>query len=189
MSMRVPTLPALLAMVCLLSTPCAVPAQTSAAIPMHQPSVAQADTGVFQQPLAWSSLSPEQQRVLAPVQGQWNQLQPQRQQWFATRAQHWATLPPKQQRQIRKRLTRWAEMTPAQRLQLRENARAFHDLTPTDRAKVSAAFRMFQSLSPAERRALRERWRTMPPQQRSRWASQHPDKPIPMHPPPEHQEH
>ncbi|TAM99467.1 MAG: DUF3106 domain-containing protein [Rhodanobacteraceae bacterium] len=184
LTMRGTTLALLLAAVCLLAAPCVAPAQTSAVTPMQgtaQPG--RAGAGAPEQPLAWSSLSPGQQRMLAPLQGQWDQLHPQRQHRFAQNAMHWATLPPEHQQQIQERLTRWAGMTPEQRLQWRENARAFHNLTPEERARVSAAFRRFQSLSPAERRALRERWRTMPPEQRMRWANEHPGKPMPMNPP------
>ena len=135
------------------------------------------------QPLAWSSLSPSQQRVLAPVQDQWDQMHPARQQRLAEHADHWATLPPQRQQQIHERLTRWANMTPQQRQQLRENARAFHDLTPEQRARVRAAFERFRSLPPDERKALRERWHAMPPAQRMRWADGHPGQPLPARPP------
>lgn len=163
---------------CLLGMPCVALAQ--AAIPMQS---APAMDDAPRQPIAWSSLSPAQQRMLAPLQGQWDQMKPGRQRHLAQSADRWATLPPEHQQQIRMRLTHWAAMTPAERHQLRENARAFHDLTPQERAQVSAAFRKFQSLPPAERRALRERWRAMPPQQRMHWAEHHGGGPIPMHPP------
>ncbi|HJR10364.1 MAG TPA: DUF3106 domain-containing protein [Rhodanobacteraceae bacterium] len=167
-----------LAAACLFGMPCAASAQT--ATPMQGTSAGSDTPG---QPIAWSSLSSAQQRMLAPLQGQWDQMKPGRQHHLAQNAERWATLPPEHQQQIRERLTRWAAMTPEERRQLRENARAFHDLTPEERAKVSAAFRRFQSLPPAERRALRERWRAMPPQQRMHWAVEHADQPNPMHPP------
>jgi len=172
------TLATLLLAACLLGAPCAALAQT--AIPMQS---AAAGNDTLRQAIAWSSLSSAQQRMLAPLQGQWDQLKPGRQQHLAQNAERWATLPPAHQQQIRERLARWAAMTPEQRRQLRENARAFHNLTPEERAKVSEAFRKFQSLSPAERRALRARWRAMPPQQRMHWAEQHGGESIPMHPP------
>lgn len=185
--MRGMTLPVVLAAACLLAMPCMALAQASPAIPMQNaPRLAPTDTGAPQQPLAWSSLSPGQQRMLAPLQGQWDQLHPQRQHRLAQNAVRWAALPPAHQQQIQERLTRWANMTPEQRRQLRENARAFRNLTPEERAKVSAAFRKFQSLSPAERQALRERWRAMPPAQRTRWANEHAGKPIPMDSPAKH---
>ena len=185
--MRIPTLAMALLAACLATAPCVAFAQASPSIPMHGAPSKPVDAGA-QQPLAWSGLSADQQRMLAPLQGQWNQLEPARQRRLAERARHWATLPPEHRQQIRERLHRWAMMTPEQRRQLRANTRAFHDLTPAERAKVSEAFHKFQSLPPAERRALRERWRAMSPQQRMRWAADDADKPIPMHPP-AHQEH
>lgn len=182
------TMPAMaLLAACLAAAPCAAFAQANPPIPMHGATSEPVNAGAAQ-PLAWSALSVDQQHMLAPLQGQWNQLPPARQRRLAARAQRWTTLPPKHQQQIRERLHRWATMTPEQRRQLHQNTRAFHDLTPAERAKVSDAFRKFQSLPPAERRALRERWRAMTPEQRHRWATEHADKPIPMHPP-AHQEH
>lgn len=172
------TFATLLIAACLLGAPCTALAQ--AAIPMQGASTA---NDAPRQPIGWSSLSPAQQRMLAPLQDQWNQMKPGHQQHLAQNAARWAALPPDRQQQIRERLTRWAAMTPEQRHQLRENARAFHNLTPEERARVSAAFRKFQSLPPAERRALRERWRAMPPQQRMRWVGQRGSASIPMHPP------
>jgi hypothetical protein len=178
------SLPALLVICALLCAPCAARAQAEPPIPMqHAPRAASADDNARHPPLAWSDLSPSQQRMLEPLHKQWDQLKPGRQHHLARGAQHWSTLPPGQQQQIRERLTRWARMTPQQRLQLREKMRAFHEMTPEERAKVSAAFRKFQSLPPAERRALRERWRRMPPKQRMHWAERHGDQPIPMQPP------
>lgn len=171
----------LVAAACLSVAPRAALAQAAqTAIPMQG---APAGNAAPRQPIAWSSLSPTQQRMLAPLQGQWDQMKPGRQQHLAHNAEHWATLPPEHQQQIRERLTRWANMTPEERSQLRENARAFHDLTPEERAKVSAAFHRFQSLPPDERRALRARWHAMPPQQRMRWAERQGNGSIPMHPP------
>lgn len=176
--MRGATLAMFLAAACLFGASRAALAQT--AVPMQS-----APTGndASRQPIAWSSLSAAQQRMLAPLQGQWDQMKPGRQQHLAQNAERWAALPPEHQQQIRERLTRWAAMTPDERRQLRENARAFHDLTPEERAKVRAAFHKFQSLSPAERRALRARWRAMPPQQRMHWAARHGGESIPMQPP------
>ncbi len=182
--MRGVTLPVVLAAACLLAAPCMALAQANPSIPAQNAlRPAPVDAGAPEQPLAWSSLSPGQQRMLAPLQGQWAQLHPQRQHRLAENAMRWAALPPTRQQQIQERLTRWANMTPEQRRQLRENARAFHSLTPEERARVSAAFRKFQSLSPAERQALRERWRAMSPEQRRRWANERAGKSMPTNPP------
>lgn len=180
--MRVSRLPVLLAFAWLIGVTGSALAQTRPAAPLPRPMPA-ADAGGPGQPLAWSSLSADQQRMLAPLQGEWNQMQPGRQHRLAEHARHWTTLPPERRQQIQERLTRWSHMTPAQRRQVRENARTFHELSPEQRAKISEAFRKFQSLPPEQRRVLRERWRAMSPQQRMRWAGGHAEKPIPMHPP------
>lgn len=173
------TFPAWLLTGVLLAVPCIAAAQSGPpqaareATAGHRPAT----------PLAWSSLSPLQAKMLAPLKDQWATMRPERQQRLAEHARHWATLPPDRQQQIHERLTRWAGMTPAQRDQLRANARAFHDLTPAERARVRAAFERFRALPPAERQALRKRWHAMPPQQRLHWMTEHADRPHPMHPP------
>lgn len=179
----------LLVLVLLLATSCLVVApsafaQATSATTAQDAAHAGMEANVPKQPLAWSSLSAEQQRMLAPVRNQWDQMQPGRQRHLAEHANHWADLPPQRQQQIQQRLTRWANMTPEQRRQLRDNARAFHDLTPEQRAKVRAAYERFRALSPAERQALRERWQKMPPAQRMHWADEHPEHSPPMRPPP-----
>ncbi|MGH8113491.1 MAG: DUF3106 domain-containing protein [Rhodanobacteraceae bacterium] len=182
--MRPSRLLALLVAACLIGAGWRVDAQTTSAIPT-QPATQgpQAQAHTPKAPLAWSSLGADQQRMLAPIRNQWEQLRPARQHRLAAHAHHWATLSPARQRQIRARLTRWAAMSPAQRRQLRQNARVFHNLTPEERAKVSEAFKKFQSLPAEQRRALRQRWRAMPPNERMRWATEHPGQPMPMHPP------
>lgn len=183
--MRKAILPALLVTACLLAAPWAANAQTASTAPVQaSPQAPPAGADAHMTPLVWSSLSTQQQRMLAPVQGQWDKIRPARQHRLAEHALHWAALPPERQQQIRERLTRWAHMTPEQRRQLRENARAFRDLTPAERAKVHAAYERFRSLPPAQREVLRERWRAMPPAQRMRWATEHPGQPqpVPMHP-------
>lgn len=181
--MRASRLPRwLLGAACLVGAPAAALAQTGPVVPV-QASRAPAAANAPAPPLAWSSLSAGQRRMLGPLQGQWNRLHPARQHRLAERALHWVSLPPRHQQQIRERLRRWAAMTPAERRQLRENARAFRNLTPAQRAKVSEAFRKFQSLPPDERRALRERWRRMTPEQRHRWAAEHSYRSGHAHPP------
>lgn len=175
----------LLGAVCLLALPWTLHAQSAQAATATQDAapISPAQRHAPQPPLAWSSLDPAQQRMLAPVQTQWDQLRPARQHQLAEHADKWATLPAKRQQQIRERLTRWAAMTPQQRRQLRENARAYDKLTPEQRIKVREAFKKFQSLSPAERKALRERWRKLPPAQRKQWAIEHTNRPVPVHAP------
>lgn len=173
----------LVALACLLIATTAA-AQTTPAVPLRAtPPEGSMQGDMPKQPLDWSSLSADQQRMLAPVRSQWDRLPPRRQRRLADHASHWAAMPPEKRELIRERLARWAAMTPEQRHQLRENARAFHDLSPEQRAKVREAFRRFQSLPPAKRRVLRERWHSMSPQQRLHWAAEHPQPPIPLHPP------
>ncbi len=172
--MRGMILPAIFAAICLLGAPRPGQAQTNPPAPASRlPQVLPAASSAPHQAVPWSDLSAEQQRMLAPLQGEWAQMNPWRQHRLAHHATRWATLPVARQQDIRNRLTHWAAMTPDQRRQLRENARAFHDLTPAQQAKVTDAFQRFQSLTPTERRALWERWRTMSREQRGQWMRHH----------------
>lgn len=185
--MRAAALAALLVAACLLGPTWQADAQTAPTIPT--PSEGRgppARNDAPEPPLAWSNLSPGQQRMLAPLQDQWEQMRPAHQHRLAEHALHWASLPAARQARIREHLARWAAMTPQQRQQLRENARAFHDLTPEQRAKIRAAYQRFRALPPDARKSLRERWRAMPPAERMHWATEHPDQPIPAHPPAHH---
>lgn len=186
MKIRLVTIPAVLLATAMLAAPSFACAQSASPIPMQTaPPATPSAKRTPQQPVAWASLSEQQQRMLAPVESQWQRLHPARQQQLAEHASRWASLPPQRQQQIHERLTRWANMSPQQRQQLRENVRAFRNLTPEQRAKVRTAFEHFNNLPPAERKTLRERWRAMPPAQRMRWANEHADKSA--HPPAQHQ--
>ena len=54
-------------------------------------------------PVPWSSLSPDQQRLLSRLSGQWDQLPPQRQQALADGGQRWLNMSPDQRSQARER--------------------------------------------------------------------------------------
>lgn len=160
------------------STPTAAPSGPPQVLPAAPGPAA---SGAMHQPLPWSSLDAQQQRMLAPLQSQWAGMHPWRQHRLAEHALHWATLPVARQQEIQARIARWAAMTPEQRRELRENARAFHKLTPEQRAKVTDAYDRFQSLSPAERRALWERWRAAHPGARHSRAEGSPSPSPPEH--------
>lgn len=143
------------------------------AVPERAAIGAPADARAPEAPVAWSSLTPTQQHLLAPVRDQWDALPGKRQQRLVENATRWATLPPARQQQATQRLARWARMTPEQRRELQQNARTFRNLTPEQRARIREAFVRFQSLPPDQRKALRERWRSLSPAERMRWAEDH----------------
>src|SRR6267154_722199 len=64
-------------------------------------------------PVAWSSLAPEQQKLLSQYGGQWNSLPPARQQALAHGSERWLGMSREQ----------WHNASPSQRQQMIEHAR------------------------------------------------------------------
>ena len=128
----------------------------------------------------WSSLTPTEREMLAPLYEKWDTLAPRRQAHLIERAGHWATLPPARREEIRQRIAHWQQMTPAERRQARENMRKFRLLTPQQREQLHATFERFQKLPPAQREKLIREWRALPPAERLHWDEQrNHDRPPP----------
>ena len=103
---------------------------------------------------AWDQLSPAQrEQLIAPLRERWNS-QPQVRARMLRNAQRWQQLEPKQREHAQRGLRRLEQMSPQQR----QHARAL--------------YQRLQQLPEAERRTLRERLRTMTPEQRRAWMQQ-----------------
>jgi hypothetical protein len=112
---------------------------------------------------AWSELSAEHQRILAPLKPEWDSLGPARKRKWLGIAQRYPEMTAQAQERVHKRMAKWASLTPEQRRQVRERYREI--------ARKSA-----------KTRKLREQWakyQALPPEERSRLA------PPPEPPPPE----
>jgi hypothetical protein len=64
---------------------------------------------------AWTELTPAQQQVLAPVQGEWEQLDTTRRRKWVSIADRYPTMKPSEQDRLQKRMQEWAKLTPAER--------------------------------------------------------------------------
>jgi hypothetical protein len=65
---------------------------------------------------------------------------------------------------------RWQQMTPEQQQRAQQGKNRWDAMTPQQRAKARSAFeRGAASLSPQDRAALRERLKSMTPEQRREW--------------------
>lgn len=117
----------------------------------------------------WSSLSPQQQYLLAPLQSQWSTLPSERQEHMIQRTQDWMKLPPERQQEIRQRIERWQQMTPEQREQARQNQHLYDTLPPDKQRELHEAFKRFQQLPPDQRDELRRRWLQQSPEQQRQW--------------------
>jgi hypothetical protein len=147
------------ALMCTLLLTAAVPAWAEeppgAAAPASSPA-----------PLAWSSLSPEQQKLLRNFSGQWGSLPPARQQALAHGTERWLGMSAEQRDKARERFGRWQTLPPEERHALRNRWQKFQALPPNEQANVRENFHKFQQLPPARRQLLREQWRAANPTQR-----------------------
>jgi uncharacterized protein DUF3106 len=99
-------------------------------------------------PVAWSSLSPQQQQLLSRFGGQWGSLPPARQQALAHGSERWLGMSQGERDTARERFSKW-------------NA-----LPPGDQAAVRQNFHRFQQLPAERRQMLRERWNNATPAER-----------------------
>jgi len=148
----------LLALLVAIAAGAACAADQDDPAPAAQPAPAQA--------ISWTSLTPDEQRVLEQVRDSWSQLPAEAQQRLRRGAQRWAQMTPEQRVRVEQRLQRWNEMTPDQRAGLRQRYEKFEQLPPEQQQRIRAAFRRFGNLPPGERAHLREQFDQMTPAQR-----------------------
>lgn len=102
-------------------------------------------------PPDWEHLTAAQRELLiAPVRERWN------------------TRPADRARMLN-HAERWRAMTPEQRTRARHGVDRFHGMTPEQRAEARVMFDRMRRLDPEQRRELRERLKTMTPEQRRAW--------------------
>ena len=78
----------------------------------------------------WSRLSPDDQRILAPVAPEWERMPGYQQQRLMSSARRYPSLQPIQKERFQQRIREWAAMTPEQRRQAREAYRGMRQLPP-----------------------------------------------------------
>lgn len=102
----------------------------------------------------WHQLTPEQQRILAPIQGEWDSFDAQRKRKWLGITQRYPKMSPDEQARLQRRMREWATLTPAQRQAARDK------------------YREFEQLTPAERQAMREKWEKYKQEQAAREAAE-----------------
>jgi hypothetical protein len=65
-------------------------------------------------------------------------------------------------------------MTPEERTRARHGIKRWQHMSPEKREQMRALYGALRTLPEAERKALRERWKTMTPEQRRAWVEAHP---------------
>lgn len=84
----------------------------------------------------WITLTPMQQKALAPLAQQWNTLPETQQKRLLATSKRYPLLSPEQKQLFQSRLTGWSRLTPAQRNRAREKYKAFSKLPPDKREKI-----------------------------------------------------
>jgi hypothetical protein len=143
------------------------PAQDSAPVPAAAPAA----------PMAWSSMSPQQQQLLHNYQGTWESLPPERQQALANGSQRWLSMSPEQRSSAQQRFTQWRAMPPEQRQVLRQRWQQYKSMPPEQQQRVRESFNRFRQMPPERRQELRRQWRQMTPEQRHRGIQRPPPLP------------
>ena len=120
---------------------------------------------------SWSSLSPEQQRILGPVASDWDRMPGFQQQRLMSAAKQYPSLQPIQKERFEQRIRDWSSMTPEQRRAARET------------------FQGMRKLPPEKQHELRERWlqRQEGQQQRGPYGPQQQYAPQQQYGPPQYQ--
>ena len=109
--------------------------------------------------LAWQQLTAEQQRILAPIQGEWDKLDTMRKNKWIGIAQRYPKMSPDEQARLQRRMKEWASLTPEQRQAAREKYREFEQLSPEERQAMREKwekYRQAQAAKEAEKRAAEE---------------------------------
>ncbi|HSD43533.1 MAG TPA: DUF3106 domain-containing protein [Burkholderiales bacterium] len=102
---------------------------------------------------AWHQLTPEQQRILAPIQGEWVSLDATHKRKWLGITQRFPKMSADEQERLQHRMKEWASLSPAQRQAAREK------------------YREFEQLTPAERQAIRDKWDKFKQEQAAREAA------------------
>jgi hypothetical protein len=93
---------------------------------------------------AWTELSPAQQQVLAPLQGDWEQLDTTRRKKWISIANRYPTMKPAEQQRLQKRMQEWAQLTPEERRAARERYQSLKKLPPQQRREVREKWQEYQ---------------------------------------------
>lgn len=115
---------------------------------------------------AFSTLPPDEQRVLTPFADSWDGLDAATREQLRRGAQRWLSMSPEQRARAAERLADWQRLPPEQRERLREAHQRYRALSPEQQQRLQQRFREFQNLPPEQRRELRRRFEAMGPAER-----------------------
>lgn len=100
----------------------------------------------------WTTLSPAEQGILAPLAGQWDRLDAEdRQRWLGV-AKRYPKMTPTGQKRTQTRMKKWAALTPQQRQQARDKYKRMKRQGSDQ--ELRREWERYQALTPEQRQAL-----------------------------------
>jgi Protein of unknown function (DUF3106) len=85
---------------------------------------------------SWRQLSSENQRILAPLEGEWEKFDALRKRKWMGIAQRYQKMTVEEQERLQRRMKEWASLTPEQRRAAREKYKEFEQLPVEDRQAI-----------------------------------------------------
>jgi len=107
----------------------------------------------------------------------WEQLpSAQREQLIAPVRERWNNADPEHRQRMLEHARRWQTMTPEERKRAHHGVRRWEHMSPEKRKETRALFEKMRGLPPEQRAALKQQWRAMTPEQRKTWLEQNAPK-------------
>jgi Protein of unknown function (DUF3106) len=104
---------------------------------------------------AWTELSAEQQRILAPIQADWESLDaPRKKKWLGV-ANRYPKMTTDERARFQRSIKEWVSLTPEQRWAARDKRREFDQLTPEDRQALPEKWDKFKQEQAAKEAAAK----------------------------------
>jgi hypothetical protein len=99
---------------------------------------------------AWSQLTQEQQRILAPIENEWEGFDaPRKRKWLGI-AQRYPKMKPEAQARLQRRMQEWVSLTPEQRRAARNKSKEFAQLFPDDPTVLGRKWEEYKQARAAE---------------------------------------
>jgi hypothetical protein len=107
-------------------------------------------------PPKWTELSPQKQRILAPLAGDWNQMEATRKRKWLEIAERYPQMNQTEQDRVQRRMKAWAHLTPDERRIAREKYRHLKQASPEQREVLRNKWSEYQKLPLEEKQRFKE---------------------------------
>lgn len=115
----------------------------------------------FEQP-GWTALTPEQQRILAPLKQEWNEMDAFRRKKWIGIAQRYPSMSPDEQVSMQRNMREWARLAPEERKIAREKYKSLQKVPPEKRQSVRQKWEEYSTLTEEEKERYRKKAPVVP---------------------------